>query len=146
MKGLASLVLTCIMAASTLVAQSNQWMYYSASGNVHNIALESNSLWSACIGGLYSIDLNTSQQTFYNKANTPMQSHRVNTIAIDTDGAKWVGTENGLYRFYNNQWENIPASGSGLPGNSIKSISIDAQQQMDWHHIRPRKTIRDTMD
>ncbi len=54
------------------------------------------------------------------------QTHiSVHAIAIDEDGNKWIGTENGLVKFDGENW--IEYDKSYLPGSMVSSIAIDTQ-------------------
>ena len=65
--------------------------------------------------------------TIYNTLNSGIPSNSINTIAIDNNGNKWIGTGAGLVKYNNGNWTVYNSSNSGIPGNSISSISIDTK-------------------
>jgi ligand-binding sensor domain-containing protein len=61
----------------------------------------------------------------YNTSNSGLPNNSVSTIAVDKDGAKWIGTYGGVARFDGTTWTVYNASNSALPGDQITAIAID---------------------
>jgi uncharacterized protein (TIGR02145 family) len=66
--------------------------------------------------------------TNYTTANTSKQlcNNNINTIAIDMQGNKWIGTDDGVSKFDGANWTTYTTK-DGLAGNKVKAIVIDAQ-------------------
>ena len=62
----------------------------------------------------------------YNTANSGLPLNVVRSIAIDSEGNKWITSSNiGLTKFDGSNWTFYDTSNSGLPSNSIVDIAID---------------------
>jgi hypothetical protein len=57
--------------------------------------------------------------------NTPMLQGMVMDIAFDNNNNKWIGTQNGLYKFDGTNWTNYNSSISGLLNNFVTSVLVD---------------------
>jgi len=80
--------------------------------------------------GLASFDGST--WTVYDTSNSDIPGNYVSTIAIDTDGTKWIGfpgtgwsDSHGLASFDGTTWTVYDTSNSDLPSNHVVSIAID---------------------
>jgi PKD domain/Secretion system C-terminal sorting domain len=56
-----------------------------------------------------------------------LADNSVYAVAVDTQGNKWFGTENGVSKFDGRTWTNYDRNNSGLPHYRVYSIAIDAQ-------------------
>lgn len=67
-------------------------------------------------------DKTTGFWSYYNTANTPViPNNRVNTIACDTSGSVWIGTNAGLVKFDGSSWT-CYTTANGLPSDNILSL------------------------
>src|SRR6187549_1921549 len=62
----------------------------------------------------------------YHRFNSPLPDNSVRTIAIDTQGRKWFGTDYGMAVFDDTNWTVYTTLNSGLTDNTIKCIRFDA--------------------
>lgn len=60
---------------------------------------------------------------FYTTTNSKLPDQQVNSIAIDKQGIKWIGTANGLLRISGDTWTVYNDQNSGLPSSFILSIA-----------------------
>lgn len=60
----------------------------------------------------------------FDHTNAPFVNDSITWVKTDTSDVKWVGTRNGLYRFYNNTWTVYTTSNSTLPDNRIDKFEI----------------------
>ncbi|MEY4938253.1 MAG: hypothetical protein RIS64_4614, partial [Bacteroidota bacterium] len=51
----------------------------------------------------------------------------VSSIAIDSQGNKWFGTQTGVWKFDGTNYTHYHTSNSGLVDNGVAAIAIDAQ-------------------
>ena len=65
--------------------------------------------------------------TTYNTSNSGLASDYVLSIAIDAEGNKWFGTNNGVSKFDGENWTTYNTSNSGLASNLVNAIAIDAE-------------------
>jgi hypothetical protein len=64
--------------------------------------------------------------TIYNTSNSRLPTNRVQCLAVDPLGQKWIGTStDGLAQFDNTNWTNYTTSNSGLPNNDVRAIVIE---------------------
>ena len=62
----------------------------------------------------------------YNTSNSGLPDNHINAIAIDEDGNKWIGTNQGLTRFDGRNWINYSKKNkNNMQFIAIKSIAID---------------------
>lgn len=60
----------------------------------------------------------------------PELPSNVITAMIDDGRAKWIGTANGLVRYFNGTWKTFTIANSGLPSNRIQSLALDASKRL----------------
>jgi len=115
-----------ISTISIVNAQNPQWINYTKSNSVYAFAEEGENMWVGTDRGLVKLDKITGNTTCYDRANSGLPHDVVNSIAIDNNGMKWIGTYGGgLAKFDGNDWTVYDTSNSGLPGDRVKTIAID---------------------
>ena len=67
------------------------------------------------------------QISVFDTGNSGLPDNTIRAISKALDGTLWVGTDWGLARLKNGEWESYYASNAGLPDNSIRSIAIDPE-------------------
>ncbi|MCB2220257.1 MAG: T9SS type A sorting domain-containing protein [Bacteroidetes bacterium] len=122
---------------------NNTWEVYDTlnsdlpDNDVTSIAIDENGTkWMGTgEGGLAA--LNGNSWEVYNTSNSGLPYNKVISIAIDANGTKWMGTRtfNGFWwpwsnldflaAFDGNTWEVNNISNSGLPDNTVTSVTID---------------------
>lgn len=70
----------------------------------------------------------SSQNTWalYNSSNAGLPDNTVRTIAFDTDGSKWFGTNTGVAHFDGITWTVYNTGNSGLSNNFVNAVAVDA--------------------
>lgn len=76
---------------------------------------------------IFIINISNAQLTYYNTSNSGLISDRVLSIAIDNNGNKWFGTDNGVSKFNGLTWTTYNQQNSGIVNDSINDIKIDLQ-------------------
>jgi streptogramin lyase len=107
---------------SPLLAGGNNW--------INVLAREDNSLWAGTNGGgILKWDLTTRTYQTYTVANGELPENTIHSIAIDSEGNKWFGTDAGVYKFDGVNWVNYNAANTsnGLADNSVNAIAIDSE-------------------
>lgn len=86
-------------------------------------------LWLATWEGVARFD--GSRFRIFDGANTPdLGRHGVRALAVDADGALWLGTtRDGLLRLQNDQWELFDQD-QGLPANQILDLLVDSDNRL----------------
>lgn len=94
-------------------------------GGINCLKLDNqNNLWIGTSGGLAKFD--GLQWTYYQTSNSGLPNNRVASIEIDSDGRKWIGTQQGgLAVFNDTTWIVYNATNSALLSNYITSIAFD---------------------
>jgi len=67
----------------------------------------------------------------YTTGNAGLPSNDVFALAIDSQGNKWIGTDDGgggLAKFDGENWTEYNTDNSGLPHNRVYCLAIDAQR------------------
>jgi len=81
--------------------ENSEWINYTDGKSVRSLAVEGDFVWVGTEGGgLVRINRITGETMFYNKANSGLPDNRVNAIAIDNAGNKWIGTNGGGLAVY----------------------------------------------
>ncbi|MGB1205116.1 MAG: two-component regulator propeller domain-containing protein [Chitinophagales bacterium] len=62
----------------------------------------------------------------FNTENSALTNNTVRALAVDENGAKWIGTDNGLLKHENDSWTIFQTASSPIPDNQIRAISIDS--------------------
>lgn len=120
------LTLLLLLGARRAVAQEGNMVAYIATQEIYEMAEEGNYLWLATMGGLIKFDKTTGVLVeCYNTYNSPLPSNRLYCIAIDKQGNKWIGCDNGIIRFSGNSWEHYLISETGLFQSNITSVAVD---------------------
>ena len=106
-------------------AQNPQWQQFTHKHIVFKILEEGDVLWFGTHLGLVKIDRATGDTTYYNTANSGLPANRVDDIAFDSEGNKWIGTSNGLAKFDGEDWEVFSTTNSLLPSEHITAVEVD---------------------
>ncbi len=64
--------------------------------------------------------------THFTSSNSPLPSENVFCIIVDTDGSKWITTNNGVAYFDDTNWTIYNTENSALPSNEVYTTAIDA--------------------
>ena len=91
-----------------------------------NLAIDNdNSVWFGCYDGLYKITYNDT--IIYNANNTNLPSNTIWAVEADSKNTLWIGTENGLAKYDQTNWEIIQ-----IPEveKQIRFIEIDSEENV----------------
>ena len=108
---------------------------FSVHNDIEDLALDSSgNLWIGIgqnpggnPGALIRFD-GISTWTRFDSTNSPLPNDLpVTALATDRDGSVWVGTFIGLVHFNKGRWTMYDTSNSGMPGNFVASLAIDAR-------------------
>jgi ligand-binding sensor domain-containing protein len=118
-----------ILIYSHSVAQNPFWDNHLHTGSFSAMVQEGNDFWlTSSGGGLVKFDPVTNTKVYFNKHNSAIPSVFLSAIAIDSNGMKWIGTDDtvtGLIRFDgNNTWTCFNTQNSGLPANAITCLLV----------------------
>ena len=117
------LTILCCFFLINLTAQD--WKTFTNHKEVLDIEKEDNTLWIATSGGLLNWNLQTDA---YYKLTTEdgLISNRINAIAIDADGKKWLATSRGVSVIDGVSITNY-SSTNGLYTSDVNSVVIDSE-------------------
>ncbi|MDY0282625.1 MAG: two-component regulator propeller domain-containing protein, partial [Salinivirgaceae bacterium] len=110
---------------------NTQWYNYTNGEDVCTAVEEGEYLWIGTFGGLVKLHKATGNTQFFNRGNSGLPDNYVYSIAIDSDGNKWIGTHSGLAKFDGTNWTVYNTSNSGLPVNDVRCVAID-QHGTKW--------------
>ena len=66
----------------------------------------------------------------FNTENSALTNNTVRALAVDENGAKWIGTDNGLLKYENDSWTIFNTASSPIPDNQIRAISFDSENNI----------------
>ena len=112
------------------------WISYNTSNNdlasneVSSIQISGETIWLGTNNGLSSGQINTIDNITWNAPyrtnNSDMINNKINTINVDSLGAKWICTDSGITVITDTGWESVSAS-SELYLSVNKILSINQQ-------------------
>ncbi len=76
------------------------------------------------LGGVIRYTLDGKDKTVFNYKNSPLPDSNATTIAVDSKGGAWIGTDKGLAYLLGDQWTIFTTSNSVLDKEPITSIVI----------------------
>jgi len=102
---------------------------------VRDIAFARDTVWVATDGGLSRFHgdaaaVASSRGVSYTTENSALPHGRVRTVAVDSTGAVWLGTQAGAARFAGH-WTWFDST-SGLPGSVVHDILVDPEDGRIW--------------
>ena len=104
---------------------AQDWKTFTNHKEVLDIEKEGNTLWIATSGGLLEWDLQT--ETYYKfTTGDGLISNDIHTIAIDSEGRKWMATARGVSVYDGVSFINYTMA-DGLSSNYVFSLAIDSQ-------------------
>jgi hypothetical protein len=143
MKGLIILFLA-VTISTNATAQNPEWINYTSLNNytsaiIFAMATDNDNVWVATDSGLIRINMITGDDTLFTVANSGLPSNIVQCIAVDSNGNKWIGTNEGLVYFDDSNWTvydtiTITIGGFELPMN-VKKIVLEPSGEV-WCIIR----------
>lgn len=136
MKKAILLLVAIISLMGFINAQDSYWKNYTTKDNINALVEEGNNIWIGTSTGLVKLDKTTGSSTIYKTSNSELPNNVVNSIAIDQNGIKWIGTGDygsggGLTKFDGINWTTYNSNNSGLADNRILTIGID-QNGSKW--------------
>jgi ligand-binding sensor domain-containing protein len=108
-------------------AQIPQWRTYVDGNNVTTIAVEGESVWIGFdYSGIAYLDNPAGSLIYYNTENSDLPENRVKSIAVDSEGIKWIGTRGGgLAKFDEENWTVYNRDNSDIPDDRVQAVAID---------------------
>lgn len=98
------------------------WDAYIPPAEINDIAFEGDYVWAATVNGV--VRWNRNDGSFITLDMTDgLIDNQVWSVAVDSSGTKWFGTQNGLSKFDNVSWTSY-LEGDGLPDNWVTEIAI----------------------
>jgi ligand-binding sensor domain-containing protein len=110
---------------------SGEWfrynLNYGSNPHVNAIAFENaGTAWCATSLGIYSVEISTNVQQYYDYSNTGKVIPRSRiTSAASYGGTKWFGSDSGLVCLKNTVWSRWTTKNSSLPDNHITALNFD---------------------
>lgn len=113
MKSLFLLFLACEVPC---MAQSTEWVNLTYGEQVSALVTKGDVLWIGTFGGLVRLEKKSGQMSYYTKANANLPENQIRSLAIDSTGKLWIGTQrHGVGRFDGTACEVFNSTNSGLP-------------------------------
>ncbi len=120
------ILITLITVVICITAVAQKWTTYTCKEYINCIAPDGNKVWTGTQGGVLCRDTNGTFISQYT-IKDGLSGNNVTCIAIDAQGNKWFGTDNGVSKFDGATWTTYDTTNSGLAGNSVTCMTIDAQ-------------------
>ena len=118
-----------LLFLNNVVAQEILCENYTSKININSIIFEEEFCWIATQGGIIKINqVQNSYEEF--EHDDGLSSNYALSMAIDKASNKWIGTNNGVSIFDNENWTTYNKSNSDIIGNWIYSIAIDSMENV----------------
>lgn len=111
-----------LLVVSALFSHEAEWEYFFYGGHIRSMAEHENTVWIGSTSGLLEYDLITQTRHFYNKLNSPLLGNLVYALDTSPSGTLWMGTEQGLFRVENDDWQHFNQSNTGINVNGARGI------------------------
>ena len=117
---------TTFVLSFSVFSRNPEWIIYDRSPNeILCIENDGNLIWAGSSDGLIELEKLSGEITFYDTSNSGLPDNWIESIAIDRDGNRWIGTNAGLVLFDGIDWTIYNMDNSGLPSDNINTIEID---------------------
>jgi ligand-binding sensor domain-containing protein len=113
-----------IIDIADVASQNPEWVNYKRGNWIEAIAEEGQFLWIASRVGLYRLDKLTGEKELFTSASGLPGSLPL-SIAIDSNGIKWIGTGYGLAKFDGTNWQYFHTGNSALLSDFIRTLLVD---------------------
>jgi len=134
-----NIVIFSIILISNIYSQNYNWTYLHdgnspmPAGNVTDVAVDKNSIKWFGIANYNAvippptplIKFDGNEWNFYSTRNSPIPSNYAHSVAVDSMGRIWIGTDNGLAVLEDTLWTIYTTNNSPLPHNKIFVVKID---------------------
>lgn len=123
------LVYILLVFALPCYAQNPEWINLTNGDQVSAIVSSGNDLWIGTDGGLVKLNKTTEELTFYNRANANLPDNHMRTLAIDSAGYLWIGTQySGIGKFDGSTCQVFNTKNSHLPHDQWNvEIEVDPE-------------------
>ena len=91
---------------------------------VKSLFVYGETVWAGTNAGIYASHLYSCTDTIWNPSNV-LPGQNVKSLAQDSEGNHWIGTEEGLVKFDGNTWQVYDTTNSDIPGNGVEFIFVD---------------------
>lgn len=110
-------------------AQNPEWINLTNGDQVFALVSSGNDLWIGTDGGLVKLNKTTEEITFYNRANANLPDNHIRTLAIDSSGYLWIGTQySGIGKFDGSMCQVFNTKNSHLPHDQWNmEIEVDPE-------------------
>lgn len=83
---------------------AQDWINCTNGFHVNDMVQDDDVLWVATTGGLVKRDLDTGDNLFFTRGDSPIPGNNVRSVAIDADSNLWLSTDRGSAIFDGNNW------------------------------------------
>jgi len=83
---------------------AQEWVNYTNGLHVNDMVQDGDVLWIATNGGLVQRDINTGENTYFTRGDSPIPSNLVRSLAIDSEHNLWLSTDRGSAIFDGTDW------------------------------------------
>jgi ligand-binding sensor domain-containing protein len=116
------LLFSILFFSTFSLSQNPQWINYTSGKLVNCVIYEDQYLWAGTYGGLVKINTLTQEKIYYDRGNSGLPDNIIRSMAIDSSGNKWIGTDAGVTVFNGTSFITYDTSSNFIPGNSINKV------------------------
>lgn len=113
-------------------AQAQEWLNFTNSSQIYDIAQDGEFLWIGTNGGLVQFNRLTNEKVaHYLHVDSGLPANKVRSVAVDQNGVVWVGTyTDGLAAFDGTTWSHYTYDNSPIPYHNIWDLAVDSSNRL----------------
>ena len=105
-----------LLLSAPAYAQNPEWINLTYGEQVSALVSKGDDLWIGTFGGLVKLNKKSERMTYYTKANANLPENQIRSLALDSSGNIWVGTQRyGVGKFDGTTCQRFNSTNSGLP-------------------------------
>lgn len=112
------------LVVGRLSAQPVQMLHFSHTVTINDFELDGPIIWAATPGALVRYDRNTGVVSHINRTNSTIPTNSIHSVAIDSDGTKWLGTPIGLVKVTADTFELLNPPGLILRAKKVEADAL----------------------
>ena len=107
-----------------------EWQQFTSGDHILALAQQGDFIWAGGKGGLAKINRIDGTNTFFTNNNSGLPHNHINSVTIDANGTKWIGTKGGLVKFDGTNWMTFNTDNSGIPSNNVQNVALSSGGQL----------------
>ena len=105
--------------------QPTEWMTFCGGTGIYGFLCKEDTVWIHTTGGIAKLNTVTDKMEFYNTVNSELKSNHVRTLALDSNGLLWAGTDLGVSKYDGVKWTKYTTANSNISPFYTNALAVD---------------------